>query len=222
MLFPSIVPPIRMEDRPARHPVAADEAGNSVPVDDHSRMAEKELAEDAQWKLMQRNTFTRWANEHLKKANMHIDNLETDLCDGLRLAALVEVLTNHKFKQLNKKPTFRTQKLENVTKVLKFLEDNEKLRLVSIDSTHIVDSNMKLILGLIWTLIMHYSISLPMWDGDSAIQHIENEQRLRSMASVFKLSLTFPTPFWFPAFEPVIACVLLLACMDCTPTLRIS
>ncbi|GAA48860.1 filamin-C [Clonorchis sinensis] len=29
---------------------------------------------------------------------------------------------------------------------------------------------MKLILGLIWTLIMHYSISLPMWDGDSAIQ----------------------------------------------------
>ncbi|KAG5451194.1 Filamin-A [Clonorchis sinensis] len=159
-----------MGDTPARHPIAADEAGNSAPVNDHSRMAEKELAEDAQWKLMQRNTFTRWANEHLKKANMHIDNLETDLCDGLRLAALVEVLTNHKFKQLNKKPTFRTQKLENVTKVLKFLEDHEKLRLVSIDSTHIVDSNMKLILGLIWTLIMHYSISLPMWDGDSAIQ----------------------------------------------------
>lgn len=25
---------------------------------------------------------------------------------------------------------------------------------------------MKLILGLMWTLILHYSISMPMWDGD--------------------------------------------------------
>jgi len=34
------------------------------------------------------------------------------------------------------------------------------------DSTDIVDGKMKLILGLIWTLILHYSISMPMWDGD--------------------------------------------------------
>jgi len=30
---------------------------------------ERELAEDAQWKLIQKNTFTRWANEHLKLVN---------------------------------------------------------------------------------------------------------------------------------------------------------
>ena len=35
-----------------------------------------------------------------------------------------------------------------------------------IDSTDIVDCKLKLILGLIWTLILHYSISMPMWDGD--------------------------------------------------------
>ncbi|VEL25621.1 unnamed protein product [Protopolystoma xenopodis] len=29
-------------------------------------MAERELAEDAMWKMIQKNTFTRWANEHLK------------------------------------------------------------------------------------------------------------------------------------------------------------
>jgi len=33
-----------------------------------------------------------------------------------------------------------------------------------IDATHIVDGKLKLILGLIWTLILHYSISLPMWE----------------------------------------------------------
>ena len=34
------------------------------------------------------------------------------------------------------------------------------------DSSHIVDGKLKLILGLIWTLILHYSISMPMWDED--------------------------------------------------------
>lgn len=33
-----------------------------------------------------------------------------------------------------------------------------------LDATHIVDGKLKLILGLIWTLILHYSISLPMWE----------------------------------------------------------
>lgn len=35
-----------------------------------------------------------------------------------------------------------------------------------IDSSDIVDCKLKLIMGLIWTLILHYSISLPMWEGD--------------------------------------------------------
>lgn len=40
------------------------------------------------------------------------------------------------------------------------------LSLWSLDSKAIVDGNLKLILGLIWTLILHYSISMPMWDED--------------------------------------------------------
>lgn len=34
------------------------------------------------------------------------------------------------------------------------------------DSTDIIDSRIKLILGLIWTLILHYSISMPLWEGE--------------------------------------------------------
>ena len=29
-----------------------------------------------------------------------------------------------------------------------------------------MDGNLKLILGLIWTLILHYSISMPMWEDE--------------------------------------------------------
>ena len=34
------------------------------------------------------------------------------------------------------------------------------------DSSDIVDHKLKLILGLIWTLVLHYSISMPVWDDD--------------------------------------------------------
>ncbi|XP_052680465.1 filamin-C-like isoform X8 [Crassostrea angulata] len=134
--------------------------------DEEMPMTERDLADDAQWKVIQKNTFTRWANEHLKTANKNINNLDSDLSDGLRLIALVEVLSGKKFKHVNKRPNFRTQKLENVTMVLEFLERDEGIRIVNIDSSDIVDCKLKLILGLIWTLILHYSISMPMWEGE--------------------------------------------------------
>ena len=37
--------------------------------------------------------------------------------------------------------------------------------LLIVDSADILDHKLKLILGLIWTLITHYSISSPKWDG---------------------------------------------------------
>ncbi|XP_071141394.1 filamin-A-like isoform X27 [Mytilus edulis] len=134
--------------------------------DEEMPLTERDLADDAQWKLIQKNTFTRWANEHLKTVNKTIADLENDFSDGLRLVALIEVLSGKKFKHVNRRPNFRTQKLENVTRVLEFLERDEGIRIVNIDSSDIVDSNLKLILGLIWTLILHYSISMPMWEGE--------------------------------------------------------
>lgn len=103
-----------------------------VDEDEEMPATERELAEDAQWKLIQKNTFTRWANEHLKTVNKHLSDLETDLSDGLRLLALVEVLAGQKFNRFNRRPTFRTQKLENVTMGLRFLEEEEGIRIVNI------------------------------------------------------------------------------------------
>uniref|UniRef100_A0A8C1F8L6 Filamin A, alpha (actin binding protein 280) n=1 Tax=Cyprinus carpio carpio TaxID=630221 RepID=A0A8C1F8L6_CYPCA len=136
---------------------------------------EKDLAEDAPWKKIQQNTFTRWSNEHLKCVNKRIANLQTDLSDGLRLIALLEVLSQKKmFRKYNQRPTFRQMQLENVSVALEFL-DRENIKLVSIDSKAIVDGNLKLILGLIWTLILHYSISMPMWDEEEETE--ESKQK---------------------------------------------
>lgn len=100
-------------------------------AEDEMVATERELAEDAQWKRIQQNTFTRWANEHLKTVNKNIGNLETDLSDGLRLITLIEVLSGKRLPKHNKRPTFRSQKLENVSVALKFLED-EAIKIVNI------------------------------------------------------------------------------------------
>lgn len=88
-------------------------------------------AADAEWKKIQQNTFTRWCNEHLKCVNQYIYNLETDLCDGLKLISLLQVLSQKKLPRHTKKPVFKSQKVENVSIALKFIED-ENIRLVNI------------------------------------------------------------------------------------------
>lgn len=105
---------------------------NEFDEEDEMVATERELAEDAQWKKIQQNTFTRWANEHLKTVEKHIGNLETDLSDGLRLIALIEVLSRRRLPKHNKRPAFRSQKLENVSVALKFLQDDEGIRIVNI------------------------------------------------------------------------------------------
>uniref|UniRef100_A0A8C5WLR4 Filamin A n=1 Tax=Leptobrachium leishanense TaxID=445787 RepID=A0A8C5WLR4_9ANUR len=109
-------------------------AAGAVPGADPADMpaTEKDLAEDAPWKKIQQNTFTRWCNEHLKCVNKRIANLQADLSDGLRLIALLEVLSQKKmYRKYNQRPTFRQMQLENVSVALEFL-DRENIKLVSI------------------------------------------------------------------------------------------
>ncbi|XP_043080224.1 filamin-A [Puntigrus tetrazona] len=138
------------------------------------------LADDAPWKKIQKNTFTRWCNEHLKSVEMQISDLKFDLSDGLILISLLEVLSRKRmFRKYHTRPTFRQLKLDNVSVALEFL-DHEKVKLVSIDSKAIVDGNLKLILGLVWTLIQHYSISTPVWEDEAndSVSKLTPEMRL--------------------------------------------
>ncbi|OQV13057.1 Filamin-B [Hypsibius exemplaris] len=173
-----------------RVPGAGDSGDRSdVSGEEQQQMAimEKDLREDAPWKRIQQKTFTRWINEHLKTAGESIGDLETDLSDGLQLIRLLELLTRKRFPRFNKAPAFRSQKLENVSLALAFL-DEEGVKIVSIDSTDIVDGRLKLILALIWALILKYSISsLKLCDeeeeGDSAWEKMTPKEKLLSWFS---------------------------------------
>ncbi|XP_061617262.1 filamin-C-like isoform X3 [Phyllopteryx taeniolatus] len=162
------------------HKFVADDDPEDEQEAEEMPATEKDLAEDAPWKKIQQNTFTRWCNEHLKSVHKRMLDLQKDLADGLRLIALLEVLSQkNMYRKYHTRPNFRQMKLENVSVALEFLE-REHIRLVSIDSKAIVDGNLKLILGLIWTLILHYSISMPMWEDedDEDARKLTPKQRL--------------------------------------------
>lgn len=112
-------------------PLADEKPRTGKPDEDEDRMT-KDLAEDAVWKKMQQNTFTRWANEHLRTVNKHIADITTDFSDGIRLIALVEVLSGKRLPNYNKRPKVRAQKIENVNIALQFLKNDEKIRIVNI------------------------------------------------------------------------------------------
>lgn len=122
--------------------------------------AERDLAFDAQWKRIQQNTFTRWANEHLKTIDQTILNLETDLCDGLRLIALIEVLSQKRMPKHNKRPTFRSQKLENIAVALKFLED-EGIKIINIGES----LRAKVALHVCWAAVWRIINRRPAYEG---------------------------------------------------------
>lgn len=115
---------------------------------------------NAEWKRIQQKTFTRWCNEQLKLNNIVIEDLAKDLCDGVNLVVLLELLSHKKLGRYNKKPRIHAQRMENVDMVLTFITEKERIRLVNIGSGDIVEGNLKLILGLVWTLILHYQISV--------------------------------------------------------------
>lgn len=67
----------------------------------------------------------------MKIVNKRIENLETDLSDGLLLIELIQILSHKKLTRYNKKPTMRMQQLENVSVALEFLK-SENVQLVNI------------------------------------------------------------------------------------------
>uniref|UniRef100_A0A6B2L541 Calponin-homology (CH) domain-containing protein n=1 Tax=Arcella intermedia TaxID=1963864 RepID=A0A6B2L541_9EUKA len=100
---------------------------------------------------------------------LKVESLQTDFGDGLMLINLLEIISSKSFPKYNKQPRIQMQKLENLTFALKFLE-SEGIKLVSIDSNSIASGNLKLILGLIWTIILRYQIQVS--NGASARQDL--------------------------------------------------
>jgi filamin len=94
---------------------------------------------------------------HLGERKLKIEDLEADFADGFKLLNLLEIISGKKI-QYNKNVKFYSQKLENVGLALKFVRD-QGIKLVAIGPEDVVEKRIKLILGLIWTIILRYQIN---------------------------------------------------------------
>jgi len=114
------------------------------------------------WWEIQEKVFTRWCNTHLNKRDTELPMggmLRGGLDSGVILWELLAEISNKEDElgRPNRKPAMRIHKVNNLLLSLQFL-DREKVKLVNIGAEDLVDRKLKLILGLIWTLILRYQI----------------------------------------------------------------
>lgn len=114
------------------------------------------------WVSTQHRTMAKWVGT---KIGLPIEDLTKDLDDGLVLAKLVNVISSedgsskYLLTPIHKKPSFRVQKVENVEDILKFCKLILKVNVSTISADNVVDGDLKLILGLIWTLFLYLTSS---------------------------------------------------------------
>lgn len=130
-----------------------------------SQVTKSDLVE--QWERIQTKTFTNWVNSHLVKRGQKIGSLGEDLRNGVNLITLLEVIAEEKFGKFEKTPKMRIHNVENVGKALKFIHEHG-VKLANIGAEEIVDGNLKMTLGLIWTIILRFAIAGLSEEGLSA------------------------------------------------------
>ncbi|XP_065352574.1 neuron navigator 3 isoform X11 [Cloeon dipterum] len=97
--------------------------------------------------------YIDWANHYLEKVHSkrRIQDLQTDVCDGILLCDIVEAVTNRKIAKVNRKPKNPTQMLENVISCLSLLE-SIGVAIEGVTATDVCEGNLKSILGLFFSL----------------------------------------------------------------------
>uniref|UniRef100_UPI00398EED63 alpha-actinin-2-like isoform X3 n=1 Tax=Pristiophorus japonicus TaxID=55135 RepID=UPI00398EED63 len=117
---------------------------------------DRDLLLDPAWEKQQRKTFTAWCNSHLRKAGTQIENIEDDFRNGLKLMLLLEVISGERLPKPDQ-GKMRFHKIANVNKALDYIS-RKGVKLVSIGAEEIVDGNVKMTLGMIWTIILRFAI----------------------------------------------------------------
>ncbi|XP_031717653.1 nesprin-2a isoform X2 [Anarrhichthys ocellatus] len=128
---------------------------------------------------IQRRTFTNWINAQLAKRcpPSFVSDLFSDLRDGSQLLDLLEVMSSQPMKRQRGRGVF--QQRANIETALNFLK-KKSIKLVNINIPDIIDGRPSIILGLIWTIILHCHIE----ELASTLSYSSCHSSLDSLASL--------------------------------------
>jgi len=111
------------------------------------------------WVQIQQKTFTKCMNNHLrKKGYSEVKSAQDDFEDGIKLMELINALYDTKIPaKYNKAPKMRPHKLDNLGLAFNMLEE-AKVKTNFLKTTHLLDHDLKMILGMVWAIILDYAI----------------------------------------------------------------
>merc|ERR1719197_44190 len=116
---------------------------------------------DQAWVMVQRKTFTKWTNSHLRrrfgKAVDPIDSIEVEVEDGIKVMKLINALYDSSLPKYNKNPKMKPHKIDNCALAIKMMED-AGIKLNFLRPDHLVDHDLKMVLGMVWAVILDYQI----------------------------------------------------------------
>jgi hypothetical protein len=89
---------------------------------------------------------------------MECKDLFTDMRDGVLLINMLEIIVGKSLPRYSKAPKNKFQRLSNLNVALDWIMNKEQIKLVNIGPEDVLEGNPKLMLGLIWTLILHLQL----------------------------------------------------------------
>lgn len=132
--------------------------GSNGEAEDQKVLTKMAYAEQQKWITVQQKTFTKWLNTKIEPRELVVKDLVQDLSDGVILIHLLECLSSESLGRYAAKPKLRVQRFENANLSLDFIK-SRGIQMTNIGAEDVVDGNRKIILGLIWTLILRFTIS---------------------------------------------------------------
>lgn len=156
----------------------------------------------ADWVDAQKRAFTRWANRHLKEAEFEdIEDCYTAFDDGVKLMELMNALYGIEIPKHRAGVTQRVFKLDNMTAAFAMVE---RAGVVTnfLKHEHLVDHDEKMILGMLWSFILHYSINKAL-HGGKGLNSRNRTASTASNANAKKLMLDLANEYTSPDYPEI-------------------
>lgn len=122
------------------------------------------------WVSRQHRTMAKWVSS---KVGEPVEDLSKDLNDGIVLSKLVNVIaeecghTEYLHLPLHEKPFLQLHKVENIDDVLKYCKLVLNINTSFVSAENVIEGDLKLILGLIWTFFVYATLTLILLASES-------------------------------------------------------